>query len=196
MLELLPAQFTALKWGGGGSEAVEAAIKMARQYHKQAGNPRKYKVLSHYRSYHGVTGHALAATGSPHIRGPYEPLAGGFVHLHTPDPYRSPLSCSADQLGEAYARLVEEVVGLEGPESIAALITEPILMSAGVVVPPADYLSRLREICDRYDIVLIFDEIITGFGRVGAMFESQRLGVWPDILVVGKGITGGYGPLS
>ena len=144
MLELLPAQFTALKWGSGGSEAVEAAIKMARQYHKQAGNPRKYKVLSHYRSYHGVTGHALAATGWPHIRGPYEPLAGGFVHLHTPDPYRSPLSCSADQLGEAYARLVEEVVGLEGPESIAALITEPILMSAGVVVKETVSISKRR----------------------------------------------------
>src|SRR4051812_15913839 len=175
VLGLLPSQFAALKWGSGGSEAVEAAIKIARQYHKQSGNPRKYKILSHYRAYHGVTGHALAATGWPHIREPYEPLAGGFVHLHTPDPYRSPLSCPADQVGEAYARLVEEAVKLEGPDTIAALITEPILMSAGVVVPPSDYLPRLREICTTHRIVLIFDEIITGFGRVGALFEAEQL---------------------
>ena len=90
LLALLPPQYTTLKWGSGGSEAVEAAIKMARQFHRQAGDPRKYKVLSHYRGYHGVTGHALAASGWRASRSPYEPLAAGFVHLHTPDPYRPP----------------------------------------------------------------------------------------------------------
>lgn len=196
LLELLPDQYTDLKWSGGGSDAIEAAINIARQYHKQAGDPTRYKILSHYRAYHGVTGHALAATGWPHIRGPYEPLAGGFIHLHTPEQYRPLFDVPNDQLGATYARLVEEVVQLEGPETIAALITEPILMSAGVVVPPRDYLPLLRAICDRYGIVLIFDEIITGFGRTGELFASNLFGAWPDVLVLGKGISGGYAPLS
>ena len=196
LLDLLPERYTHLKWSGGGSEAIEVAIKMARQYEKQAGDPRKYKILSHYRAYHGVTGQALAATGWPHIRNPYEPLPGGFVHLHTPDSYRPPFNVPADEVGPTYARLVEETVLLEGPETIAALITEPILMSAGVVVPPRQYLPQLREICDRYGILLIFDEIITGFGRTGELFASQLFGAWPDILVLGKGISGGYAPLS
>jgi adenosylmethionine-8-amino-7-oxononanoate aminotransferase len=196
LLGLLPARYTTLKWGSGGSEAIEAAIKMARQYHKLSGQAGRYKVLSHYRGYHGVTGQALAATGWPHIRAPYEPLAGGFVHLHTPDPYRPPFASPPDQVAESYARLVEETVTLEGPETIAALMIEPVMMSAGVVVPPAGYLARLRQICDRHGILLIFDEIITGFGRVGAMFAAEQVETWPDILVLGKGISGGYAPLS
>ena len=140
LLALLPPQYTTLKWGSGGSEAVEAAIKMARQFHRQAGDPRKYKVLSHYRGYHGVTGQALAASGWRASKSPYEPLAPGFVHLHTPDPYRPPFDVDPAEVGATYVRLVEQVIELEGPETIAALITEPILMSAGVVIPPDGYL--------------------------------------------------------
>ena len=196
LLSILPSQFTNLKWGGGGSEANEQAIKMARQYHKQTGNPRKFKVLSHYRSFHGVTGFALAATGWPHMKAQYEPMPGGFVHLHTPDPFRPPFPATPEQAGEIYAKLVEETIILEGPETIAALITEPVLMSAGVVVPPINYMRKLRELCDRYDIILILDEIITGFGRIGKMFAAEHFGIWPDIIVLGKGISGAYAPLS
>ena len=196
LLGLLPSKFTHLKWGSSGSEAVEAAMKMARQYHRQAGDPRKYKVLSHYRAYHGATGLALAAGGWRAHRTPYEPLPAGFVHLHTPDPYRPPFSVDESEIGATYARLAEEVIELEGPETIAALITEPILTSAGIIIPPADYLPALRGLCDKYDILLIFDEIITGFGRVGRLFASELSSTWPDILVLGKGITGGYAPLS
>jgi adenosylmethionine-8-amino-7-oxononanoate aminotransferase len=196
LLGLLPARYTHLKWASGGSEAVEQAIKMARQYHRQAGDPRKFKVLSHYRAYHGATGQALAATGWPHASNPYEPLAEGFIHLHTPDPYHSPFSGTPEEIGRAYARLVEETIELEGPRTIAALITEPIMMSAGVIVPPASYMKRIRELCTANDIILIFDEIITGFGRVGRMFASELFDVWPDILVFGKGISGGYAALS
>jgi adenosylmethionine-8-amino-7-oxononanoate aminotransferase len=196
LLALLPAQYTHLKWGSGGSEAVEAAIKMARQFHRQAGEPRKYKVLSHYRGYHGVTGNALAASGWRASRSPYEPFSPGFIHLHTPDSFRPPFDVPPSELGATYARLVEQVIELEGPETIAALITEPILMSAGVTIPPRDYLPALRRLCDKHDIVLIFDEIITGFGRTGHLFASQLFSTWPDILVLGKGITGGYAPLS
>jgi adenosylmethionine-8-amino-7-oxononanoate aminotransferase len=196
LLGLLPPQYTTLKWGGGGSEAVEAAIKMARQFHRQAGDPRKYKVLSHYRAYHGVTGQALAASGWRAHKTPYEPLAGGFVHLHTPDPYRPPFDVDAADVAATYVRLVEQVIELEGPETIAAVITEPILMSAGVVIPPDGYLPALRALCDRHDILLVFDEIITGFGRTGRLFASELFSTWPDILIFGKGLTAGYVALS
>ena len=196
LLALLPARYTTLKWGSGGSEAVEAAIKMARQFHRQAGDPRKFKVLSHYRAYHGVTGQALAASGWRASKSPYEPLAAGFVHLHTPDPYRPPFDVDPAEVGATYVRLVEQVIELEGPETIAALITEPILMSAGVVIPPRDYLPALRSLCDTHEIVLIFDEIITGFGRTGHLFAAELFETWPDIFIFGKGLTGGYVALS
>jgi putrescine aminotransferase len=175
---------------------VEAAIKMARQFHRQAGDPRKYKVLSHYRAYHGVTGHALAASGWRASRSPYEPLAPGFIHLHTPDPYRPPFNVDPADIAATYVSLVEQVIELEGSETIAALITEPILMTAGVVIPPPGYLPALRDLCDRHDIVLIFDEVITGFGRTGHLFASELFSTWPDILVFGKGLTAGYVALS
>lgn len=196
LLDITPPQYTTVKLSAGGSEATEAAIKMARQYHKQAGVATKYKVLSHYRAYHGATGHALAAGGWPGWRAAYEPLPGGFIHLHTPDPYQVPFPGSPETLGETYARLAEEVIQLEGPETIAAFITEPIMTSAGVIVPPADYLPRIRALCDRYDILLIYDEIITGFGRTGALFAAEHWNAWPDILCLGKGMSGGYAPLS
>ena len=168
LLALLPAQYTTLKWGSGGSEAIEAAIKMARQFHRQVGDARKFKVLSHYRAYHGVTGQALAASGWRAHKSPYEPLAPGFVHLHTPDPYRPPFDAAPAEVGATYVRLVEQVIELEGPETIAALVTEPVLMSAGVVIPPDGYLPALRQLCDRHDIVLVFDEIITGSAGSGS----------------------------
>jgi adenosylmethionine-8-amino-7-oxononanoate aminotransferase len=196
LLGLLPDRYSVIKLFSGGSEATENAMKIARQYHKQTGNATKYKILSHYRAYHGGTGNAVAAGGWPTWRAPYEPVAGGFVHLHTPDPYRPPFDVAPDAVAETYLRLVEETIEMEGPSTIAALITEPILMSAGVVVPPEGYLPGLRELCDRHGILLIFDEIITAFGRVGRMFASELFETWPDIMCLGKGMSGGYAPLS
>jgi adenosylmethionine-8-amino-7-oxononanoate aminotransferase len=196
LLGLLPDRYSVVKLFSGGSEATENAMKLARQYHKQTGNATKYKVLSHYRAYHGGTGNAVAAGGWPTWRAPYEPVAGGFVHLHTPDPYRPPFDVAPETVAETYLRLVEETIEMEGPSTIAALITEPILMSAGVVIPPEGYLPGLRELCDRHGILLIFDEIITAFGRVGRMFASELFEAWPDIMCLGKGMSGGYAPLS
>jgi len=201
LLGLLPDRYSVIKLLSGGSEATESAMKIARQFHKQTGQAGKFKILSHYRSYHGGTGHAVAASGWPAWRAPYEPLAGGFIHLHTPDPFRPPFdgppwAMTPEAVGAAYLRLVEETIELEDPRTIAALITEPVFTSAGVVVPPAGYLAGLRELCDRHGILLIFDEIITAFGRVGAMFAAELFGVWPDILCLGKGMSGGYAPLS
>ena len=186
-----------MKFLSGGSEATESAMKLARQYHRQSGQTGRYKILSHYRGYHGGTGHALAASGWPNWKIPFEPMAPGFVHLHTPDP-DSPPTPVADQEAAArlYLELVRETIEFEGPDTVAAIITEPILMSAGVVVPPDAYLRGLRDLCDRYGILLIFDEIITGFGRTGTWFAAQHSGAWPDIICCGKGVTGGYSPLS
>jgi adenosylmethionine-8-amino-7-oxononanoate aminotransferase len=201
LLALLPPDYTVVKLLSGGSEATENAMKVARQFHKQTGNAGRFKILSHYRAYHGGTGHAIAATGWPTWRAPYEPLAGGFIHLHTPDPYRvpfdaPPFALSPADLAARYLRLVEETIELEDPRTIAAIITEPILTSAGVVIPPEGYLRGLRELCDRHGILLIYDEIITAFGRVGSMFAAEQVGAWPDILCLGKGMSGGYAPLS
>ncbi len=201
VLGLLPDRYGVVKLFSGGSEATENAMKIARQYQKQTGSAGRYKILSHYRAYHGGTGHAVAAGGWPTWRAPYEPLAGGFVHLHTPDPYRPPFDAapwrmSPEDVCAAYLRLVEETIELEGPGTIAALITEPVLMSAGVVVPPDGYLAGLRRLCDRYGILLIFDEIITAFGRLGAGFAAELYDTWPDIICLGKGMSGGYAPLS
>jgi adenosylmethionine-8-amino-7-oxononanoate aminotransferase len=168
-----------VKFASGGSEANEFAIKMARQYHAQTGSPRKYKVISRYQSYHGSTGFAGAASAQPEWKSKYDPYPEGFVHV-------SPRSVDA----------IEEAIVGENPDSVAAVIAEPIMFSAGVRVPDPDYFPRLRELCDRYNVLLIFDEIITGFGRTGRLFGADRVGAWPDILSCGKGISGGYAPLA
>jgi adenosylmethionine-8-amino-7-oxononanoate aminotransferase len=193
---IAPNGYTTLKFFSGGAEANEAAIKMARQYAAQNGHGKKFKVLSHYRGYHGGTGHALAASGSPGWRSVYEPFAPGFIHVHPPFTYAARFGLEGEALAAAAAALLEETIVLEGPETIAAFITEPIMLSAGVRVPPPGYLERVRAICDRYDILLIFDEIITGFGRTGHLFASNLFGVTPDLLSFGKGVSGGYAPLS
>ena len=193
---IAPRGYSTLKFFSGGAEANEAAIKMARQFAAQNGNGKKFKVLSHYRGYHGGTGHALAASGSPSWRSVYEPFAPGFIHVHPPFTYGARFGLEGEALSAAAAALLEETIVLEGPDTIAAFITEPIMLSAGVRVPPPGYLERVRAICDRHDILLIFDEIITGFGRTGHLFASNLYGVTPDLLSFGKGVSGGYAPLS
>jgi len=196
LTSISPPGYSTLKFFSGGAEANEAAIKMARQFAAQNGNGKKFKVLSHYRGYHGGTGHALAASGSPGWRSVYEPFAAGFIHVHPPFTYAARFGLEGEALSAAAAALLEETIVLEGPETIAAFITEPIMLSAGVRVPPPGYLERVRAICDRHDILLIFDEIITGFGRTGHLFASNMYGVTPDLLSFGKGVSGGYAPLS
>jgi len=197
LLELTPPAYTTMKFLSGGSEATESAMKLARQYYRQRGQTGRFKILSHYRGYHGGTGHALAASGWAAWKVPFEPMAPGFVHLQTPDPDSPPVERSDQEAaGQIYLDLVRQTIELEGPSSIAAIITEPILMSAGVVVPPDAYLRGLRDLCDEHGILLIFDEIITAFGRTGTWFAAEHSGAWPDLICCGKGVTGGYSPLS
>jgi adenosylmethionine-8-amino-7-oxononanoate aminotransferase len=170
-----------------GSEANEAAFKIARQYHAQTGGQRRYKIISRYRGYHGNTLGALSATGQAERRLGYEPLVPGFLHIEAPDAYRVTHDCAAE---------LERVIEREGRDTVAAFIMEPIVAGGGVLVPPDDYLPRVREICDAAGVLLILDEVVTGFGRTGAAFAHQRAGVVPDLITLGKGIASGYQPIA
>jgi beta-alanine--pyruvate transaminase len=201
LLEYAPGGYAVGKLTTSGSEATEAAMKMARQFHHQAGRGRRFKILSHYRAYHGSTGHALAASGGLAWRGPFEPYAAGFVHVHAPFALAirtgGALGSAESQAAEdAALALIEETIELEDADTIAAFIAEPIMLSAGARVPPPGYLRRLHEILRRHEILLIHDEIITGMGRTGRFFASEWFDVVPDILCFGKGISGGYAPLA
>jgi adenosylmethionine-8-amino-7-oxononanoate aminotransferase len=196
LIQITPPQYTTVKFFTGGSEANEAAIKLARQYWMQAGHPRKYKVISRYRSYHGGTGHAMAASAQTAWKWKYEPFAPGFIHV-TPPARPGCAACRrADGCTLACVDLIEQTIVEEHEETVAAVIAEPVMLSAGVQAPHPDYFPRLRELCDRHNVLLIYDEIITGFGRTGRLFGAERVGAWPDILSCGKGISGGYAPLS
>ena len=196
LIGITPEQYTTVKFFSGGSEANEAAIKLARQFWMQAGHPRKYKVISRYRSYHGGTGHAMAASAQTAWKWKFEPFAPGFVHV-TPPARPACAACRrADACTMACLDLLEQAIVEEHPETVAAVIAEPVMLSAGVHVPHPEYFPHLREVCDRHNVLLIYDEIITGFGRTGRLFGAERVGAWPDILTCGKGISGGYAPLS
>jgi adenosylmethionine-8-amino-7-oxononanoate aminotransferase len=196
LIGITPEQYTTVKFFSGGSEATEASIKLARQYHLQAGSPRKFKIISRYKSYHGGTGHAMAASGQSEWKSKFEPFAPGFIHVTPP---ARPGCAACKRLGEcsmACLDLIEDAILSEHPDTVAAVIAEPIMLSAGVHVAHPEYFPALRELCDRHNVLLIFDEIITGFGRTGRLFGAERVGAWPDILSCGKGISGGYAPLS
>jgi len=170
-----------------GSEANEVAFKVARQYHAQTGSPGRHKFIARYRGYHGNTFGALSASGQAERKIGYEPLVPGFVHIEAPDPYRSDRDC---------AEVLEQTIVREGASSVAAFIMEPIIAGGGILVPPDDYLPRVREICSRYGVLLILDEVVTAFGRVGASFAHQLYGVEPDLITLGKGLASGYQPLA
>ncbi len=196
LAEILPGDLNTVKLMSSGSEATEAAMKMARQYHRQTGHPQKYKIISRYWGYHGATFGALSATGTVRRKWMFEPTLQGFVHVWPPTCYRCPFGLSYPGCGIRCATIVEDTIQLEGPETVAGLILEPIGNTGGIVTPPPEYLPLLRRICDRYNVLLIFDEIITGFGRTGQMFAAQTFDTLPDILCMGKGITSGYAPLA
>jgi adenosylmethionine-8-amino-7-oxononanoate aminotransferase len=185
-----------VKFQCGGSEVTEAAIKLARQYHKLTGAPGRYKIISRYQSWHGSTMGSLSASGLKSRKTVNEPLAPGFIHVFPPTCYRCPFGKQYGDCGITCATLVGDVIEMEDPATVAAVMVEPIGHTGGIIDPPEEYLPLLREICDRHGILLIFDEIITGVGRTGNMFAAQTFGVTPDVLCIGKGMSGGYAPLS
>jgi adenosylmethionine-8-amino-7-oxononanoate aminotransferase len=196
LAELAPGDLSAVKLQCGGSEVTEASIKLARQYHKLNGSPGKYKVISRYLSWHGSTLGALSASGLKSRRTVNEPLAPGFLHVFPPTCYRCPFGKTYPECGITCATLIGEVIEMEDADTVAAVIVEPIGHTGGVIDPPEEYLPILRELCDRHNVLLIFDEIITGIGRTGQLFAAETFGVTPDVLCVAKGLGGGIAPIS
>lgn len=184
------------KFECGGAEVTEAAIKLARQYHRLTGSPGKYKIISRYQSWHGSTMGSLSASGLKGRKTVNEPLAPGFLHVFPPTCYRCPFGKQYPECDITCATLIGDVIEMEDPDTVAAILVEPIGHTGGIIDPPEEYLPTLREICDRHNVLLIFDEIITGIGRTGNMFAADTFGVVPDVLCLGKGLSGGYVPLS
>jgi len=182
-----------------GSEANETAFKIARQYHAQtspAGSGARYKIISRYRGYHGTTMGALSATAQAERKLKYEPLVPGFLHVSPPYAYRFGGDRPEEVYTAACLQELEQTILYEGANSVAAIIVEPVISGGGVIVPPEGYLRGVREICDRTGILLIYDEVVNGFGRTGRMFGHHHWGVQPDIISFAKGLTSGYMPLS
>ena len=182
----------------GGSEAVESAWKLARQYFKSVGEPLRHKVISRDIAYHGTTMGALSITGLSAIKAPFEPLVPGSVRVANTDFYRAPEHVRDDL--EAFGRWaaddIERRILMEGPETVAAVFLEPVQNSGGCFPPPPGYFQRVREICDRHGVLLVSDEVICAFGRLGEWFGAQRYGYQPDMITVAKGMTSGYSPIG
>ena len=195
--ELLPGDLSHVYFCNSGSEANETAIKIARQYGRQKyPGQNRYKIISRYRGYHGFTYGAMSATGQARRRKAFEPLVPGFPHAHPPYCYRCPFGLTYPECNVACADDIERIIQGEGIETVIGVIAEPIIGGGGVIVPPDDYLPKLREICDRYGLLLILDEVITGFGRTGTLFACEGWNVQPDIITLAKGLTSGYLPLG
>ncbi len=196
LAEIAPGDLNTVKLLSGGSEAMETALKIAWQYHRQAGHPRKHKVVTMYHAYHGATLGALSATATKRRKAIFEPLLPGFLHAQPVYCFRCPYEKTYPTCNVFCARTVRDLIEAEDPETIAAIIVEPISNTGGTLVPPPEYLPTLRRICDETGALLIFDEVITGFGRTGELFAAIRYQRTPDILVVGKGMSSGYAPLA
>jgi adenosylmethionine-8-amino-7-oxononanoate aminotransferase len=189
---LTPGNLNRVFFTSGGSEAVESALKLARSYHRARGESMRTKVIARVLAYHGTTLGALSATGLPSVRTPFEPLMPGGCHVPHTDMYRA--APGADPLQAADA--IEERILFEGPETIAAVMLEPIQNSGGCIPPPPGYFARVREICDRYGVLLISDDTICSWGRLGTWFGGDRYGYVPDMITTAKGLTSGYAPMG
>ena len=196
--QIAPGDMTRSFFTSGGSESVETALKLTRAYFKRVGEPNRTKFISRKGSYHGATMGALALGGS-HLypKLDYEPLMPGVFHVPQPLPYRCEYGGQTpEECAELCVNAVEEMILFQDPETIGAVFAEPISSPLGCVVPGENYWPRLREICDKYGVLLVADEVITGFGRTGRMFATEHWGVVPDMMTVAKGITSGYIPMG
>jgi adenosylmethionine-8-amino-7-oxononanoate aminotransferase len=195
---LAPGDLNRVFFTTSGSEAVESAWKLAKQYFKTIGQPSRFKVLSREIAYHGTSMGALAITGLPDIKTPFEPLPPGGVRVPNTNFYRAPgfVADDLNAFGRWAADEIERAILREGPDSVAAVYLEPVQNSGGCFPPPPGYFARVREICDRYGVLLVSDEVICAFGRLGYYFGSQRYGYQPDVITFAKGVTSGYAPLG
>ncbi|MDX6615013.1 MAG: hypothetical protein QOD60_104 [Solirubrobacterales bacterium] len=189
---LTPGDLNRVFFTSGGSEAVESAIKLARNYHRERGKGQKIKLIAREIAYHGTTLGALSATGIPALRAQFEPLAPGGCHVPNTNSYRWP----ADRDPLWAAEQIEHRIEFEGPETVAAVILEPLQNAGGCIPPQPGYFDRVREICDKHDVLLISDEVICAWGRLGHYFGCQRYGYQPDIITSAKALTSAYVPMG
>jgi adenosylmethionine-8-amino-7-oxononanoate aminotransferase len=190
--ELAPGDLNRVFFTNGGSEAVDSALKLSRQFHKLTGNPLKTKTISRQTAYHGTTMGALSITGITAVRAPFEPLLPGGCHVPPTNLYRLPHGYTADDLAES----IRDRILFEGPETVAAVFLEPVQNSGGCFVAPESYFPRVREICDEFGVLLVSDEVICSWGRIGTFFGCQRIGYQPDIITTAKGLTSSYAPMG
>jgi adenosylmethionine-8-amino-7-oxononanoate aminotransferase len=193
---LVPVEVGRIFFVGGGSEAVESALKISRQYHRLRGEPNRHKFISRRSAYHGTTLGALSVNGSPALRSQFEPLLGGCFRAPTPYRYRCPYCSDEPRCTLRCADEIDAIIRNESPDTVAAVILEPVQNSGGSITPPEGYFARVREICDEHGVLLIADEVICGFGRVGDWFGCTRYGIEPDMMTMAKGITSAYAPLG
>jgi putrescine---pyruvate transaminase len=186
----------AVHFSSGGSDAVEGALKLARQYWKLRGQGDRTKFISLRQGYHGVHFGGMSVNGNTGFRRAYEPLLPGCFHVDTPWLYHNPYTQDPEKLGQICAELLEREIVFQGPDTVAAFIAEPIQGAGGVIVPPANYWPLVRQICDKHGVLLIADEVVTGFGRTGHMFGTRLWGVKADLWCLAKGISSGYIPLG
>ena len=197
LASLAPGDLNRLFFTSGGVEAVESAWKLAKQYFRITGKPEKYKVISRAVAYHGTPQGALSITGIPVAKHPFEPLVPGAHKVPNTNFYRAPVHADDEKaFGRWAADQIAMAIELEGPDSVAAVFLEPVQNSGGCFPPPPGYLERVREICDTYDVLMVADETITSFGRIGDYFAMNRFGVQPDIITCAKGMTSGYVPMG
>ena len=198
LAHLAPGDLSRVFFTSGGGEAVESAWKLAKQYFRLTGRPGKHKVISRAVAYHGTPQGALSITGIPAAKEPFEPLVPSTVRVPNTNIYRAPDDLRDDEkaFGRWAADRIAEAIEFEGPETVAAVFLEPVQNSGGCFPPPPGYLERVREICDEYDVLLVADETITAFGRIGDTFAMARFGVTPDIITCAKGMTSGYSPMG
>jgi len=189
---LAPGNLNRVFFTSGGSEAVESAYKLARQYHKLTGKPSKTKLIAREIAYHGTSLGALSATGITSLRTPFEPLTPGAHHVPNTNTYRMTPGMTEEYFAEAIAEKIE----FEGPETVAAVILEPVQNAGGCFTPPEGYWQRVREICDQYDVLLISDEVICAWGRLGEWFGAIKYDYVPDIITTAKGLTSAYAPMG
>jgi beta-alanine--pyruvate transaminase len=196
LVELAPAGLSKVFFTNSGSESVETALKMALAYHRARGEGQRTRLIGRERGYHGVNFGGISVGGMVANRKMFGTMLSGVDHIrHTHDP-RNAYSVGQPEHGAELADDLERLCALHDPSTIAAVIVEPVAGSTGVLLPPKGYLDRLRAICDKHGILLIFDEVITGFGRTGAPFGAQRFGVTPDLMTVAKGLTNGCVPMG
>ena len=192
-----PGDLNRVFFTSGGGEAVESAWKLAKQYFKLTGKPGKHKVISRAIAYHGTTQGALSITGLPELKAPFEPLVPSTFRVPNTNIYRAPIhGDDPTAFGRWAADQIAVAIENEGADTVAAVFLEPVQNAGGCFPPPPGYFDRVREICDQYDVLLVSDEVICAFGRLGHMFGAERYGYQPDIITCAKGITSGYAPLG